>query len=120
MTLYKHPTSPPLQEISGCDRTTHWDLLQNQGRGATEIDVMEAMPGKQVSKGDKGDLGVGLPYMSSTLQISPGVPKNRPVPGKNFTELGVRFVSLPPLPPSPPSSFWGQCPRAKVNELFKR
>lgn len=81
------------QEISGCDRTTHWDLLQNQGRGATEIDIMEAMPGKQVVKEDEGDLGVGLPYMSTTLQISPGVARNRPIPGKNFTELGVRLCA---------------------------
>jgi len=54
---------------------------------------MEAMPGKQVVKEDENDLGVGLPYMSTTLQISPGVATNRPISGKNFTELGVRSRS---------------------------
>ena len=66
---------------------------------------MEAMPGKQVVKEDENDLGVGLPYMSTTLQISPGVATNRPIPGKYFTELGVRYhFSLLPLPPSLPPS----------------
>ena len=49
--------------------------------GATEIDIMEVMPGKAEVK--EGDLGVGLPYMSSTLQISPGIRVNRPVAGKD-------------------------------------
>ena len=73
----------PAQEISGCAVTRHWDLHANQGRGATEIDILEVMPGKAEVK--EGDLGVGLPYMSTTLQVSPGVVTNRPIPGKNQT-----------------------------------
>lgn len=38
------------------------------------------MPGKAPPT----DLGVGLPYVSTTLQISPGVRENRPVPGKDL------------------------------------
>lgn len=48
--------------------------------GATEIDILEVMPGKAPPT----DLGVGLPYVSTTLQISPGVRENRPVPGKDL------------------------------------
>ena len=57
----------PAQEISACAVTKHWDLHAGQGRGATEIDIVEAMPGKAAVK--EGDLGVGLPYMSTTLQV---------------------------------------------------
>jgi hypothetical protein len=57
----------PAQEISACAETKHWDLHAGQGRGATEIDIVEAMPGKAAVK--EGDLGVGLPYMSTTLQV---------------------------------------------------
>jgi len=73
---------------------------------------MEAMSGKPHKVTKKGDLGVGVPYMSSTLQVSPGVEKNRPQAGKNFTEhqvslespRGVRRPRAPSrtcLPPSP-------------------
>jgi beta-glucanase (GH16 family) len=33
------------QEISACGVTDHYDFNPQQGRGATEIDLMEAMPG---------------------------------------------------------------------------
>ena len=58
------------QEISGCDVTEHFELHAHQGRGATEIDVVEVMPGT-------GPLpvvpkGVKLPYNSMTLQVGIG------------------------------------------------
>ena len=56
------------QEISGCDVTEHFDLNSHQGRGATEIDILEIMTGKP------GPLpvvhnNVQRPYNSMTLQV---------------------------------------------------
>lgn len=56
------------QEISGCDITEHYSLQQGVGRGATEIDIIEVMPGPP------GRLpivknGVQRPYTSMTLQV---------------------------------------------------
>ena len=57
------------QEISGCDITGHYNMHPGQGRGATEIDIIEVMPGPNtplpiVKK------GVRRPYNSMTLQVS--------------------------------------------------
>ena len=68
------------QVISGCDITTHYDLNPRQGRGATEIDIIEIMAG------EPGPLPVVTdmqrPYVSMTLQTAPGIPAkdNRPYP----------------------------------------
>ena len=47
------------------------------GRGAPEIDILEVMPGK----GRVGATNFTLPYLSTSLQISPGVPRLRPKEG---------------------------------------
>ena len=44
------------------------------GRGAPEIDILEAMPGKGPLLYSK----VGKPYFSTSLQIAPGITENRP------------------------------------------
>jgi beta-glucanase (GH16 family) len=56
------------QELSACDVTQHFSLNAHQGRGATEIDMIEVMPGPSV--------GLPLvknhlkrPYSSMTLQV---------------------------------------------------
>lgn len=57
------------QEISGCDVTTHYSLHKKQGRGATEIDMIEVMSGPS----DKLPLvknDLRRPYSSMTLQVS--------------------------------------------------
>ena len=70
------------QEISGCDVTSHYALNPGRGRGATEIDIIEIMPGPSgklpIVKND-----VQRPYNSMTLQLAPGIPasKKRPSPG---------------------------------------
>ena len=56
------------QELSGCDVTTHFSLNAKQGRGATEIDIIEVMPGPP------GVLPIvrnslQRPYSSMTLQV---------------------------------------------------
>lgn len=70
------------QEISGCDITTHYSMQEGRGRGATEIDIIEVMPGPS------GKLpflknNVQRPYTAMTLQIAPGIPasKKRPPAG---------------------------------------
>ena len=56
------------QEISGCDVTSHYSLHKKQGRGATEIDMIEIMPGP-ASKLPFVKHGVHRPYTSMTLQV---------------------------------------------------
>jgi beta-glucan synthesis-associated protein KRE6 len=61
------------QVISACDVTQHFDFNLHQGRGATEIDILEIMPGK------KGVLPfvknpIERPYVAMTLQAAPGIP----------------------------------------------
>ena len=70
------------QEVSGCDITEHYSLNARQGRGATEIDVVEVMPGP-AEKLPIVKHGVHRPYNSMTLQLAPGVPvtAKRPLSG---------------------------------------
>ena len=60
------------QEISGCDETSHFSMKKGKGRGATEIDLIEVMPGPS-SKLPFVKNNVHRPYSSMTLQIAPGV-----------------------------------------------
>ena len=68
------------QEINACQSTAHWGMIPGQGRGATEIDILEIMPGKPgylpstVPK-------VQRPYGAMTLQVAPGITENRPQSG---------------------------------------
>eukprot|EP01041_Mallomonas_annulata_P007831 gene7831-16016_t len=62
------------QEISGCDLTTHYSLNPGQGRGSTEIDVVEIMSGS-FKKLPIVKNNVHQPYASMTLQLAPGVPR---------------------------------------------
>lgn len=55
------------QEISACDVTAHYSLRPGVGRGATEIDIIEVMPG------ESGKLpiahNISRPYTAMTLQV---------------------------------------------------
>ena len=58
------------QVISACNKVEHFGLNEEQGRGATEIDIMELMAG------EAGVLPatyppISLPYVDMTLQVSP-------------------------------------------------
>lgn len=55
------------QLISGCDITEHFELHPHQGRGATEIDIVEIMPGNSSLPVVPKD--VKMPYTSMTLQV---------------------------------------------------
>lgn len=62
-----------LQEISACEPSPHFGLVEQMGRGAPEIDLLEVMPGT-------GWLPWGMtkPYVSTSLQIAPGKDGKRP------------------------------------------
>lgn len=56
------------QEISGCDVTSHYSMHSGQGRGATEIDIVEIMPGPSTPLPFVRN-HVRRPYNSMTLQV---------------------------------------------------
>lgn len=64
------------QLISACNIVNHFDFPSYQGRGAPEIDILEAMAGK----GKLINTPIHRPYYSASLQISPGYDKYRPNP----------------------------------------
>jgi beta-glucan synthesis-associated protein KRE6 len=57
------------QTISACNRQNHYGLHPFQGRGATEIDIIEVMTGDSGGPFKATDPGVGLPYADMTLQV---------------------------------------------------
>lgn len=66
------------QEINACAQVNHYGLSSFQGRGAPEIDILEAM------QGDAAKLPntfVKRPYQSTSLQVAPGIEMDRPVLG---------------------------------------
>jgi hypothetical protein len=69
------------QEISGCGVTSHYSLKPGQGRGATEIDIIEVMAGPSDNLPVVKD--IKRPYSSMTLQVAPGIPlkEKRPFTG---------------------------------------
>lgn len=82
------------QSISACNRVGHYGLHPFQGRGATEIDIVEVMTGLSNGALPGTDLPISLPYGDMTLQVAPGVPKNRPQSGsqpirrKSYSKTG--------------------------------
>jgi len=68
------------QELSACNVDRHYGLHKNQGRGSTEIDIIEIMAGP---KGEipKTDPPISNPYAAMTLQSAPGVTVRRPAEG---------------------------------------
>lgn len=66
------------QLISGCNALNHFDLHPHQGRGAPEIDILEAMPGKEKLQ----KTTTAKPYYSASLQVSPGIEDYRPNVGE--------------------------------------
>ena len=71
------PALQSKQLISKCVPNAHYGMAPHVGRGAPEIDILEAMPGKAPLLYSK----VGKPYFSTSLQIAPGITANRPGPG---------------------------------------
>ncbi len=79
------------QEISGCDITSHYNLRPGKGRGATEIDIIEVMPGPSTPLPIVKN-NVRRPYVAMTLQAAPGIPaaEHRPFPG-TLPEWGFKW-----------------------------
>lgn len=63
------------QELNACRKDGNYGLTPNVGRGAPEIDILEAMMGEA---GPLPNTPIERPYFSSSLQIAPGVKKDRP------------------------------------------
>jgi beta-glucanase (GH16 family) len=66
------------QEVSACDKYSHYGMEHHKGRGAPEIDILEAMPGKD----PYSPWMVGKPYISTSYQVAPGFQGERPLNGK--------------------------------------
>jgi beta-glucan synthesis-associated protein KRE6 len=72
------PANRVSQEINACLKLNHYGLESFQGRGAPEIDVIEAMQGDP-EKLPSTD--IRRPYQSASFQVAPGVERDRPVIG---------------------------------------
>jgi len=64
------------QLINACNKISHYGMKSNEGRGAPEIDLLEGMGG---DPGEIPGTSVERPYVSSSLQVAPGLAKDRPV-----------------------------------------
>ncbi len=58
------------QTISACNEQNHFGLNSHQGRGATEIDLIEIMTGSSSINLDATDPHMKYPYGDFTLQVS--------------------------------------------------
>lgn len=92
------PSTRQSQEISACAKVNHYDMEAYRGRGAPEIDVIEAMQGE---KGDLPNTFIERPYQSASLQVAPGVDAKRPIlghrphPGHWYSDLEYGNSSTP-------------------------
>ena len=65
----------PKQRVTSCSPSPHFEFEPYEGRGAPEIDILEAMAGWDLQK----PTSTYKPYFSSSLQIAPGITgKDRP------------------------------------------
>jgi len=55
------------QLINACDKVSHYGMIPSVGRGAPEIDILEAMGG---DPGPLPNTPIERPYFSSSLQVS--------------------------------------------------
>jgi beta-glucanase (GH16 family) len=60
----------PAQAISACNAENHYGMHPHQGRGATEIDIVEVMTGDSRGALPETDPPIELPYADFTLQVS--------------------------------------------------
>lgn len=66
------------QEVNACLKLNHYGMAPFQGRGAPEIDLIEAM------QGDAEELPsttIRRPYQSASFQVAPGIDRDRPILG---------------------------------------
>lgn len=67
------------QLVSSCSKVGHYGMNPGLGRGSPEIDILEAMMG---SDEKLPHTNITRPYFSTSLQIAPGLERNRPILGK--------------------------------------
>lgn len=60
----------PAQALSACNAQNHFGMTPFQGRGATEIDILEVMTGDTSSPLTATNPLVAYPYADMTLQVS--------------------------------------------------
>ena len=116
------------QAISACNVVNHYGLHSKQGRGAPEIDILEAMPGKEKLI----NTPINKPYFSTSLQVAPGYPDFRPnvaeVPPKdlwyghdieyadgNETALNIFFYGMHLAGQTPDMSYLADAISANTN-----
>lgn len=78
------------QKISACSKVGHFGLKPGVGRGAPEIDILEAMGGTDEKL---PSTNVTRPYFSTSLQVAPGLDRKRPQLGK-LPEKGQWYENL--------------------------
>ena len=66
------------QDINACSSVNHYGMAPFTGRGAPEIDIIEAMQGE---KEKLPSTNITRPYQSCSLQVAPGVERDRPILG---------------------------------------
>ncbi|CAJ1969106.1 unnamed protein product [Cylindrotheca closterium] len=80
------------QEINACQKVSHYGMEPGAGRGAPEIDVIEAMQG-EIEK--LPNTNITRPYQSCSLQVAPGIERNRPElghkPKKGYWYTGMEY-----------------------------
>ena len=62
-----NPDKRMSQEINACSRVNHYNLDSKRGRGAPEIDLIEAMQGDMSEK--LPSTTIKRPYQSASLQV---------------------------------------------------
>lgn len=67
------------QEINACSKVNHYNMAGHAGRGAPEIDILEAMGGPV---GPLPHTTIERPYFSASFQVAPGIDENRPDVGR--------------------------------------
>ncbi len=76
------------QEINACSKVNHYGMAPHIGRGAPEIDIIEAMQGE---KEKLPSTNITRPYQSCSLQVAPGLERDRPQLGLPPKEVRVKY-----------------------------
>ena len=84
------------QKISACTADPGYGLNSFQGRGSSEIDLLEVMPGHWAYAYDSLTLNYTEPYLSTSFQVAPGFPSgpSRPINGEPLTSSTKWYEGL--------------------------
>jgi len=96
----------PAQAISACNAQNHFGMIPRQGRGATEIDIVEVMTGTADGPLEATDPKVGYPYADFTLQVGHTYIHTYTwyslhiIMSDHCSTLHVFFICFPPIDPT--------------------